>query len=213
MARRTHQNLALAGAALGIVVLAAQGAVTIPARMAEGGGLLRALVFYFSFLGVLVVTGQVLVWMAASRARPLVPWLAGPTARVMMAGAGLILVLLHAPLLAGGTGGGLADLALHYLVPLAFLVWWVAGPHPVSLRWGRVLPMLLLPAGYALWVLGRGVAIGRWPYPFTSVPDLGWTQVIVNLGGLVLIFALVFLATIAAARLLHSRARFGLLAR
>lgn len=208
-----HKTLAWAGAALALAVLIWQGAITIPARMAEGGGPFRALVFYFSFLGVVVVTGQMLVWMAAAGGGARLRWLSGPTARAAMAGAGLGLVLVHAPLLAPGTGGGLADLALHYLVPLAFVVWWVIGAHPVHLRWGRVLPMLALPAGWSLWVLIRGVTIGRWPYPFTAVPDLGWSRVIVNLAGLTLVFALVFLAVIAASRVLHGRARYGLLAR
>lgn len=210
---QSHRTLALAGVVLGLVVLLWQGAITIPARMAEGGGLLRALVFYLSFLGVLVVLGQVFVWMASARARPVLPWLAGPSARVAMAAAGVVAMLLHAPLLAAGTGGGAADLALHYLVPLAFLVWWAIGPHPVHLRWSRALPMLAMPVGYAVWVLARGAAIGRWPYPFTSVPDLGWARVVMNLAGLVLVFALVFLAMIAASRVLHGRVRFGLLAR
>jgi hypothetical protein len=83
----------------------------------------------------------------------------------------------------------------------------------VPLRWSRVVPMLALPVLYALWVLVRGVTIGRWPYPFVSVPDLGWSRVLLNLGGLILVFALVDVAMIAAARFLHARARFGILAR
>ena len=213
MPLQPHRMLALAGVALGMVVLIWQGSITIPARMLEGGGPFRALVFYLSFLGVLVVLGQMAVWSASSRARPVLPWLAGPTARVTMAASGLVAILLHAPLLVAGTGGGLADLAVHYLVPLAFIVWWVLGPHPVALRWARILPMLAVPVGYAVWVVVRGVTIGRWPYPFVSLPDLGWAQLLINLAGLVLVFALVFLAAIAASRTLHTRARFGLLGR
>lgn len=213
MPGRVHRVLALAGVGLGLVVLLWQGSVTIPARMAEGGGPFRALVFYLSFLGVLVVIGQMLVWSASARARPMLPWLAGPSARVMMAGAGMVVILLHAPLLAAGTGGGPSDLALHYLVPLAFVVWWVIGPHPVRLRWSRVVPMMAIPVGYVLWVVVRGVTIGRWPYPFVNVPDLGWTRGLINMGGLVVVFALVFLAAIAASHTMHARARHGLLAR
>lgn len=213
MRSQLHRMLAVAGVALGLVVLLWQGSVTIPARMAEGGGPFRALVFFLSFLGVLVVVGQMIVWSASARVRPLVPALAGPTARVAMAGAGMVAILLHAPLLVAGTGGGLSDLAVHYLVPLAFIVWWVIGPHPVPLRWSRAVPMMAVPVGYALWVVVRGVTIGRWPYPFVSVPELGWVQVLINLAGLIVVFALVFLAAIAASRALNARARFGLLGR
>lgn len=204
-------RLAWAGVALGLILLVAQGAITIPARMAEGGGPLRALVFFFSYLGVIVLAGQTLVWFAAASGR----WrsLAGPTARTMMAGAGVAVMLIHAPLLAPATGGpglkGLVDLGVHYLAPLAFVVWWAIGPHPVRLRWGRLWVMLALPVGYAVWVMVRGMAIGRWPYPFTAVPDLGYGRVLVNLAGLTLVFALVFLAMIAASRVLNARRRFG----
>lgn len=210
-------RLGWAGVALGLALLILQGAITIPARMAEGGGPLRALVFFFSYLGIVVLAGQTLVWFAAVSGRRRLRGLSGPTARAMMAGAGVALMLVHMPLLSPATAApgfaGLVDLGVHYLVPLLFLVWWLLGPHPVRLRWGRVGVMLALPIGYAVWVLVRGALIGRWPYPFTAVPDLGWTRVILNLAGLTLAFGLVFLAVVAASRVLHSRARFGLTAR
>jgi hypothetical protein len=213
MPNRTHRRLALIGAVAALAVVVWQGAVSMPVRMADGGGPLPALVFYFSYLGVVVAVGQALVWAASARVRPLVPALAGPTARVAMAGAGLAVLVLHAPLLAAGMQGGIAELLMHYALPVAFVAWWAIGPHPVPLRWSRVVPMLALPVLYALWVLVRGVTIGRWPYPFVSVPDLGWSRVLLNLGGLILVFALVDVAMIAAARFLHARARFGILAR
>lgn len=213
MAQATHRTLALAGAGLAAVALIGQGAITVPARMAEGGNVIQALVFYASFLGVVVVLGQIAVWLASARQRPLLRVLAGPSARAMMTAAGLVLIALHAPLLAAGMGGGLGDMALHYLIPALFIAWWAVGPHPVALRWARILPMLALPLGYGLWVLGRGVLIGRWPYPFTSVPDLGWLAVIANLLLLTLAFAVAALVVVALERVLHARARYGLLGR
>lgn len=205
------------GVALGLALLIVQGAITIPARMAEGGGPFRALVFYFSFLGIVVLTAQILVWLAALRGTGRLRALGGPTARTMMAGAGAAVMLIHAPLLAPATGAtglaGLVDLGVHYLVPILFLAWWLTGAHPVRLRWGRVLAMLALPVAWSAWILVRGVWIGRWPYPFTSVPDLGWGAVVLNMAGVTLVFALMFLAAIAATRALHSRARYGMVRR
>jgi hypothetical protein len=64
---------------------------------------------------------------------------------------------------------------------------------------------MLYPAGYALWVILRGLVIGRWPYPFVSVPELGWGQVALNMVWMALVFLSAFLIAIALGRLLHAR--------
>lgn len=212
-----HRKLAWAGFVLGVVLVVLQGAMVIPQRMAEGGGPFRALVFYFSFFTILTNTGVALVYLAVASGRRRLRALAGPTARTMMAGSIFVVMVIYALLLAPITDfRGLMrvlDIGLHYVAPVLYLAWWLAGPHPVRLRWGRAAVMMAYPLGYCAWVLVRGVAIGRWPYPFVSVPDLGWARVLLNMAGLAVLFALVFLAAIAISRALHARSRYGLLLR
>jgi len=212
--RSRHATLAWAGLALGLAVLVLQGAQTIPARMAEGGGAGRALVFFFSYLSVVALAGQVLVWLAAGTGLGLLRWLAGPTARTLMAGTGLAVMAGHASgLMTIGLPAPnplLPDLLLHYLMPLVFLAWWATGPHPVRLRWGRLRAMAILPAGFALWVVVRGVTIGRWPYPAVEMPQIGWARGLVNLGLGVALGVLALVVALALSRVLHRVSRHGM---
>ncbi len=208
MQAKRHRHFAWAGAVLALVALIVDGAAIIPVRMAEGGGFLRALVFFLSYFGQLVVLGQGLLWLAVASEAEALRWLRGPTARTALAAAAVGVILGYPVLFASGiapAAKGFGTLLTHGFVPLAFLLWWAVGPHPVALRWARVWPMLAFPALYAVWVVVRGVWIGRWPYPFTSVPDLGWGQALINLILFVVAFGLLFVVFIALERFLHDR--------
>jgi hypothetical protein len=212
-----HSTIAWAGFALGLFLITLQATQTIPLRMAEGGGFFRALVFFFSFFTILTNLGVTLVYFAAASGRPRLRFLAGPTARTMMAGSILVVMVIYATLLqATWNPQGLmklTDIGLHYVAPILYLAWWVIGPHPVRLRWDRARVMMLYPLGYLVWVVLRGIAIGRWPYPFVDVASLGWGRVVMNMAGMAILFLVVFLAFIAVSRLLNARSRYGMLAR
>ncbi|MCC5987689.1 MAG: Pr6Pr family membrane protein [Pararhodobacter sp.] len=207
-------RLAWAGAVLGLALLIAQAFYTIPARMAEGGGFWRALVFYFSYFTTWAATLAVLVWFAHASARPALHAIAGPTARTLVAGAMMMLIgghsLLVAPVPVQGIEWALV-LALNYLLPLAFCFWWLFGPHPVPLRWQRLLVMLALPVGYGVWIVSRGLVIDRWPYPFLSLPELGWGGLVFNIVVMTALFAFVYAALIAVSRVMHRSNRHGLM--
>ncbi|MCC6001180.1 MAG: Pr6Pr family membrane protein [Pararhodobacter sp.] len=211
-----HVRLAWLGAALGVVLVIGQAFFTIPLRMTEGGGFWRALVFYFSFFTIWTNTLAVVVYLAYASALPALRTVAGPTGRTLVAGSMLVVmvtyILLLAPLHHPQGVERLMDTGLHYAAPILFLFWWVVGPHPVPLRWNRAGVMLIWPIGYAVWVVARGLVIDRWPYPFVSLPDLGWGRLLVNFVSITLVFAVVFLALIAVSRTLHQRNRRGMMA-
>lgn len=217
MRKDWHDKLAWTGFALGIFLIVLQGTLTVPARMAEGGGLWRALVFYFSYFTIWTNVGLVLVYFATASGRRRIRFLAGPTARTLMAGSILVVMLIYATLLAPMWSPmglmRLTDAGLHYVTPILYLAWWLIGPHPVPLRWDRARVMMLYPLSYIAWVIGRGLAIDRWPYPFVHVPDLGWPRAIANMAGLAIVFLLAYLAVIGITRLRHGRARYGKLKR
>jgi hypothetical protein len=217
MRKDMHTTIAWIGFALGLFLITLQATQTIPLRMAEGGGIFRALVFFFSFFTILTNLGVTLVYFAVASGSPRVRFLAGPTARAMMAGSIFVVMVIYAALLQSAWNPQglmkLSDIGLHYVAPILFLVWWAIGPHPVRLRWGRVGVMMLYPVIYLVWVVIRGISIGRWPYPFVSVPDLGWGQVLVNMVAMAVLFVVVFLGAIALSRALNARSRYGLLPR
>lgn len=211
----THVRLAWIGAALGVILVIGQAFFIIPVRMAEGGGFWRALVFYFSFFTIWTNTLAVVVYVAYASALPALRTVAGPTARTLIAGSFLVVMAVYAALPAPlynpqGLERAL-DTGLHYVAPILFLFWWALGPHPVPLRWSRVSVMMAFPVGYAVWIVSRGLVIDRWPYPFMSLPDLGWGRLLANIAGFTLIFLLVFLALIAVSRALHQRNPRGMM--
>ena len=210
-----HVRLAWLGAVLGLALVIGQAFFTIPMRMEEGGGFLFALVFYLSFFTIWTNILAVVVYYAYASGSSGLRALAGPTARTLVAGSMLVVMGVHAVMLAPlYDPQGLErvlDTGLHYVAPLLFLFWWLAGPHPVALRWQRALIMLAWPVGYAVWIVSRGLVIDRWPYPFLTLLDLGWGRMLGNIAGFTLLFALVFLVMIALSRLLHQRNRRGMM--
>jgi hypothetical protein len=94
------------------------------------------------------------------------------------------------------------DLALHALVPLGAVAWWLAyGPR--GLANARIPRWLVWPLAYCLYALWRGGAEGRYPYFFVDVARFGWAQVGLNIAGLVLVFGAVGWAMAALSRRLR----------
>lgn len=82
----------------------------------------------------------------------------------------------------------LADVLLHYAVPLLYVVhWWLAAPK-ASLRWVDPLIWCTYPAAYCAYALVRGALLDRYPYPFIDVNTLGYLQALLNACGLLLAF-------------------------
>lgn len=93
-----------------------------------------------------------------------------------------------------------ADAAVHYATPVLFAAfWWYAVPKG-ALAWRDVARWCAYPAAYFGYVLLRGAATGRYPYPFLDVDALGYVGVFAY--GLVLLaaFVAVSLGFVAAGR-------------
>lgn len=85
----------------------------------------------------------------------------------------------------------LADVSLHYLVPLIYLTWWAStAPHGL-LRWGDALRWLAFPLVFLAWVMLRGYWLEVYPYPFVDVGALGAAAVAVNSIGICLLFVVI----------------------
>ncbi|MGH8085460.1 MAG: Pr6Pr family membrane protein [Lysobacter sp.] len=72
------------------------------------------------------------------------------------------------------------DRALHYVVPLLYLGWWLACVPHGKLGWRDLWRWLLIPAAFLSWTLLRDAAVDEYPYPFMDVSALGLGQVLVN---------------------------------
>lgn len=94
----------------------------------------------------------------------------------------------------------LADVLMHDVMPLLFLLhWWLVIPK-ASLHWRQVGAWQVYPAAYFLYALARGALNGWYPYPFLDVPTLGYGQVLINAVVILLAFVAVGLALVALAR-------------
>lgn len=67
----------------------------------------------------------------------------------------------------------LADMLLHYVMPVAYLAVWLIVMRKAGLRWYDPLLWLIYPAFYLAFVLVRGRWSGFYPYPFLDVGLLG----------------------------------------
>lgn len=100
----------------------------------------------------------------------------------------------------------LADQLLHTAVPIAVALWWLAFGPKAALRPVHALWWLLWPATYALYALGRGTFLDRYPYFFVDPTRQGWDGVALWLAGLGAVFWLAGIGLVALGRWL-SRAR------
>lgn len=80
------------------------------------------------------------------------------------------------------------DESLHVVVPLLFVFYWMLLVRKGSLKWIYPFRWLIYPAIYLVYALLRGVVSGFYAYPFINVTNLGYNRVLLNAGGLMLIF-------------------------
>jgi hypothetical protein len=85
----------------------------------------------------------------------------------------------------------LADVLLHDLLPVLYVVFWLVHVPKKGLRWTDAFWWLAFPTVYCSYVLVRGSLTGWYPYPFLDAGTLGYADVARN----ALILLVAFLAT------------------
>jgi hypothetical protein len=81
-----------------------------------------------------------------------------------------------------------ADMTLHYAVPILTLAHWTVFPPKESVSWKWPLLWCAYPAGYLIYALVRGAAIHSYPYYFIDAAALGYGRVLVHALGLFVVF-------------------------
>jgi hypothetical protein len=82
----------------------------------------------------------------------------------------------------------LADILLHYVMPVLFLIYWWFNFPKGALRWFYPVIWGLYPTVYLIYVLIRGSIIGTYPYGFVDPHTIGYQRTMVNALGLLLAF-------------------------
>ena len=103
-----------------------------------------------------------------------------------------------------------ADVMLHDIVPVVYVLQWLTFGPRGSLQFSAGVRWLIFPLAYFAYTLVRGAATGWYPYPFVDVSKLGYPRVIVN-AALLIAFFLVVSAIVVAInqRLERGAARSG----
>lgn len=192
-----HRFVALAGA-LGSFALLLQLLLTIRLTLAQGGSVPGGVWIYLDYFTILTNALAAAALLIAARGRD-GSVLMRAESLTAIAACMLIVGLVYNLLLRGlwqPTGWQrLADELLHVAMPLLFLAYWWLATAPVTrratLRWRGLLAWLLYPLGYLAYALARGMADGRYPYPFLDVAALGLPRVMANAAAVALAFVAV----------------------
>ncbi len=182
--------------------LVVDGAATLVDNQAPPTG--TALVRFFSYFTVLsniLVAGT--TWtLALGRERDATWWrVLRLDAVVGILVTGVVHWFLLRPLLHLTGASYVADKLLHVVVPvLAVVGWLVLGPRG-RVRAGDVVLALAFPVLYLAWTLLHGAVSDWYPYPFISVTEHGYAQVLLTSA----VLALAFVGLCLGARALDPR--------
>lgn len=188
-----HPRLAATAlAALAWTALLLQLALTLRSSLANGNGAAHGLWAYLAYFTVL--TNLLVATLAGRAARDAeggldLRWRGCAVTAIAVVGMGYHALLRNLVQLEGLDQ--LADVLLHYAVPLAAVAWWIAFPPRGRIAASAPLAWLAWPALYSVYALVRGAMSGFYPYPFIDVPALGMARVLLNIAGLALVFLLV----------------------
>ncbi|HEV3483560.1 MAG TPA: Pr6Pr family membrane protein [Candidatus Acidoferrales bacterium] len=170
------------------------------------GGAIAYLSFFTILTNLLVATSLTCsLWPRSSWggffSRPVVT--SALAAYAAMVGAGYSLLLRHV-----WNPEGLqkiADILLHDLVPLMYLIYWLIFLPKRGLRWKNALQWLIYPVVYLCFVLIRGGWSGRYPYYFLDASKLGYLAVASNAIKLLCAFLVVALFVVVIGRWMGRR--------
>jgi hypothetical protein len=98
-----------------------------------------------------------------------------------------------------------ADIILHDIIPVGYVLYWLLFAPRMELRWKDALGWLVYPAVYAVYVLARGAVSGLYPYPFMDVNVLGYGGVLVHAAVFLLVFLGMGLLVVAVGRWTRGR--------
>ncbi len=159
----------------------------------QGLSLAEATVRFFSFFTVQTNVLAALVLTAFAIKTGPEEWLVHPFVRSAVAAyiviVGIIYVTMLRPLEPPQNAMSFTNIVMHYLMPIAYLLFWLACVRKAGLRWYDPLLWVIYPLFYLGFVLVRGKMSGFYPYPFIDAKTLGYAGVAANTAGLLVVCA------------------------
>jgi len=193
-------------AVLGWAGLSIQLYLIFYSRWTLAASLLGGLVSFFSYFTVLsntlvatVLTCELTSRESAARRWFLQPWVSSGIA-VSIAVVGLAYNVLLRHLWHPQGWQWLADELMHDVMPLLFLAYWWCCVPKGALRLRHIAAWVIYPVVYFAYSLWRGHLLAVYPYPFIDVEKLGYPQVFMNAGGLLVGFVVIALLVVGLDR-------------
>lgn len=173
------------GLIIGLAALILQFSLSIPLRIGNGDNIFGALIFFFTFFTILSNIMLVLVYASDLWPRESMSWFRSPVTRGMtVAAITLVCLFYHFVLASTWNPEGwfkVADISLHYVTPIFFVVWWVLFVWHGKLKFADIPVMLLPPIIWLVVAMVRGAILNEYPYPVLEAHKLGYGQVTINI--------------------------------
>jgi hypothetical protein len=164
---------------------------------------------FFSYFTIQANILVVLMLMAFALRPKIEEWTVHPFERSAIASYIVVVTLVYVTTLrklwAPEGAQWLADVLLHYFMPLAYLAFWLVVMRKAGLRWYDPLLWLIYPVFYLGFVLVHGRFTGFFPYPFIDLTTLGYGQTVLNALGIAAAFAASGYVILVVSRLLARR--------
>ncbi len=197
--KAARRPAAMVLALLGWGALALQFSLTVGTVTAQGrpaGAAILVLSGYFTILtNLLCAVCMIAACFSRSAVWPSASLLSAAT--LYIATVGVVYAVLLGHLYSPEGLAWVADRLLHYVVPPAFVAYWLIFVPKGKLRWTTPLVWLSYPLAYLAVSMVRGAFSGWYPYPFINVTVLGYRAALLNALGLTVAFFVSGLALVA----------------
>ena len=200
---------AAVGALLGWFALALQ--LYLMLVQAPAPERLGALIIFFSFFTILtnILTALVFTAVALQPKGGWGQWLRRPSVQaataVYIAIVGMVYQLLLRQLWNPQGAQFVADVLLHSVIPVGYVLYWLLFAPRAGLTWKDAVTWLIYPGVYLVYILARGAVSGLYPYPFVDVKVLGYPGVLARAAGFLLVFLGMGLLVVAVGRWMRAR--------
>jgi hypothetical protein len=209
---------AAVGALLGWFALVLQLYLMLAQSPARAAAMAGTVITYFSFFTILTNILVALVFTAtvlsSGTGGPPAGWgqfFCRPSVQAAIAGyiaiVGIVYRLLLRQLWNPQGAQWVADVILHDVIPVGYVLYWLLFAPKIGLRWKDAVAGLIYPGVYLLYVLARGAVSGLYPYPFVDVNVLGYAGVLARAAVLLLVFLGMGLLVVAVGRWTRGRSR------
>ena len=207
MTTRSERIAAVALALVGLFGLVLQYYLLLEATRDLSLG--RSTLRFFSYFTIQANILVVLMLMAFALRPKIEEWAVHPFERSAIASYIVVVALVYVTTLrelwSPQGAQWLADVLLHYVMPLAYLAFWLFVMRKAGLRWYDPLLWLIYPVFYLGFVLVHGRFTGFFPYPFIDVGKLGYGTMMLNAIGIAAAFVASGYVILVVSRLLARR--------